>query len=352
MLFYKSWIVFVYALALSLESVIIEYLTIYFARISPIVLSSTSITLSGLMLIVVACIVTKTYKDIVKLFTKSWKPLLMASLSLSLGIFMWYDAINRIGASKEALIAGPIEIILIVILARLFLKERLNKFQIIGICIGSLGFFLSLASDFSFDDIYNVNLSNPIGEVNTNSPFPLILSLFSFGDLEAILSAVGFAAGVLFLGKLVTKYPSIHVAGASMFVAGLILVLCMIFPLLYDTMFTTTMPYSEKSFSQIELLSIHRNIIILLLFSLIPFIGSLSYVIGLRRIGASLTATIGSSNLIMIFAIQILLKGLGYPSHLPENIFLATFGCIMGFLGIFIIHASDHFASKSNRYYH
>lgn len=339
-----------YALALSIESVIIEYLTIYFVRISPIVLSSLSITLSGIMLLSVACIITKNYKDLLKIFTKSWKSLLMASLSLSLGIFTWYDSINRIGASKEALIAGPIEIILIVILARVFLNERLNKFQIIGICIGSLGFFLSLASDLSIDDINNVNLSNSIGEININSPPPAILSLVSFGDLEAILSAVGFAAGVLFLGKLVKKHSSIHVAGASMFVSGLILVVFMVLVLLHDTM-STTMQDLDESPSQIESLSIHRNIVILFLFSLIPFIGSLSYVIGLRRIGASLTTTIGSSNLVIIFIIQIILKELGYPSHLPENIFLATFGCIMGFLGIFVIHMSDFIVSKSKKYF-
>lgn len=339
-----------YALALSLESVIIEYLTIYYVRISPIVLSSLSITLSGLMLLSVGCIITKTYSDIIKIFAKSWKSLLMASLSLSLGIFTWYDSINRIGASKEALIAGPIEIILIIILARVFLKERLNKFQIIGICIGSLGFFLSLSSDFSLDDINNVNLSNPSEEININSIYPAILSLISLGDLEAILSAVGFATGVLFLGKLVTKHSSIHVAGASMFVSGLILVVFMIFALLSDTMFTT-LQYLDESSSQMELLSVPKNMVILILFSLIPFIGSLSYVIGLRRIGASLTATIGSSNLVIIFIIQIILKELGYPSHLPENIFLATFGCIMGFLGIFVIHTSDFIISKSKSYY-
>jgi drug/metabolite transporter (DMT)-like permease len=226
----------VYARALSLESVIIEYLTIYFVRISPIVLSSLSIKLSGIMLLSGAYVTTKNYKDLIKIFTINWKPLLMVSLSPSLGIFAWYDSINRIGASKEALIAGPIEIILIIILARVFLKERLNKFQIIGICIGSLGSFMSLASDLSFDDVNNVNLSNPIGEININSIFPAILSLVSFGDLEEILSAVGLAAGVLFLGKLVTKHSSIHVAGASMFVSGLILVVFKIFALLFDTL--------------------------------------------------------------------------------------------------------------------
>jgi hydrogenase-4 membrane subunit HyfE len=101
----------VYALALSLESVIIEYLTIYFVKISPIVLSSLSITLSGIMLLTTAYVTIRNYKYLLNIFTKSWKYLLLASLSLSLGIFGWYDSINRIGASKEALIAGPIEII-------------------------------------------------------------------------------------------------------------------------------------------------------------------------------------------------------------------------------------------------
>ena len=338
-----------YALALSLESVIIEYLTIYFVKISPIVLSSLSITLSGIMLLTTAYVTIRNYKDLLKIFTKSWKYLLLASLSLSLGIFGWYDSINRIGASKEALIAGPIEIILIIILARVFLKDRLNIFQIIGICIGSMGFFLSLASDISFDIINSTNLSNPIGEMNINSIFPAILSLISFGDMEAIISAVGFAVGVLFLGKLVTKHSSIHVAGASMFVSGLILAVFTVFALLSDTMFVTLQQYLDDSPSQMELLSVPRNMIILFLFSLIPFIGSLSYVMGLRRIGASLTATIGSSNLIIIFIIQLILKELGYPSHLPENLFLATFGCIMGFLGIFIIHMSDLFIPKSRK---
>ena len=339
-----------YALALSLESIIIEYLTIYFVRISPIVLSSLSITLSGIMLLSVGSIIFKNYNDLVKIFTNSWKSLIMASLSLSLGIYGWYDSINRIGASKEALIAAPIEIILIIILARVFLNERLNKLQIIGIFIGSLGFFLSLASDVPIDYFNNPNLSNFIMGVNINSIFPTVFSLFSFGDLEAILSAVGFAVGVLFLGKLVKKHSSVQVAGASMFLSGMILVVFMVLSLLYETTFTTVQ-YLNESPSQVELLSVHSNLVLLFLFSLIPFIGSLSYVIGLRRIGASLTATIGSSNIVMILVIQIVLKELGYPSHLPENIFLANFGCITGFLGIFIIHMSDFITEKSKRDY-
>ncbi|HEY0580349.1 MAG TPA: hypothetical protein VGC75_06550 [Candidatus Nitrosocosmicus sp.] len=96
-------------------------------------------------------------------------------------------------------------------------------------------------------------------------------------------------------------------------------------------------------------LSIYTNIMILLLFSFIPFIGSLSYSIGLRRIGASLTATIGSSNIVITLIIQIILKELGFASHLPVNIFLAILGSIIGFFGIFIIHMSDFLLLKKKR---
>lgn len=300
------------------------------------------------MLLIVATFVLKKYKDTIILFTKSWSTIIIASLSLALGIFTWYDSINRIGASKEALIAGPIEIIIIIILARIFLKERLNRFHFIGIGLASIGFILSLASDL------HIGISNNIFELNTNiasitaeTP-PSFLSILSFGDIEAIISAIGFAICVLFLGKLVLRHSSIQVAGASMFIAGLFLSFVMLLAISYNSeLLDTHQSSSTKVQSTTSLIS--TNVIILLLFSLIPFIGSLSYSIGLRRIGASLTATIGSSNLIITLIMQIILKESGFPSHLPENILLAIMGSIIGFFGIFIIHIPDYFRYKTIR---
>ena len=219
----KSWIVFIYAIALSAESIIIEYLTSSFIQISPIMLSAISITSAGIMLLMVAAFISKEKKEILLLFNKSWKNLLLASLSLSLGIFTWYDSIKRIGASKEVLIAGPLEIVIIVMLARVFLNERLNRFHIIGISMALTGFFMAVASDA------NIGVADNIVEtIKTTS----LLSIISFGDIEAILSAFGFAIGVLFLSKLVLKHSSIEVAAASMFTSGLILVGFMIIGLL------------------------------------------------------------------------------------------------------------------------
>ncbi|HXT82773.1 MAG TPA: EamA family transporter [Verrucomicrobiae bacterium] len=341
MLFHKSWIVFVYAIALSVESVIIEYLTTY-SHFSSIILSAVSITLAGIMLLLTAIFIFKKYKDTIILFTKSWNILILASSSLSLGIFMWYDSIDRIGASKEALIAGPMEIILIVVLARIFLKERLIKFHIIGISLGLIGFVLALASDLTINVVDNINTSKMTAFTTI---LPSLLSIIRFGDIEAILSALGFAIGVLFLSKLILKHSPTEVAGASMFIAGLILSTFMIIGLFYGSFNSILLLHSnDVSFllrQPSTLSSIDTTTTILFLFSLIPFIGSLSYSIGLQRIGASLTATIGSSNLIITLVIQIILKELGFVSHLPENIFLAILGSIIGFLGIFIIHIPD-----------
>jgi drug/metabolite transporter (DMT)-like permease len=192
------------------------------------------------------------------------------------------------------------------------------------------GFFMAVASDA------NIGVGDNIVEtIKTTS----LLSIISFGDIEAILSAFGFAIGVLFLSKLVLKHSSIEVAAASMFTSGLILVGFMIIGLLSYESNHIALPSNEVRFLRQPLIN---PIIILLLFSLLPLIGSLSYSTGLSMIGASLTATIGSSSILITIMIQMMLKEFNIASHLPENIFLAVLGGVSGFLGICIIHMSDY----------
>jgi drug/metabolite transporter (DMT)-like permease len=288
-------------------------------------LSAISITLAGIMLLLVAWFLMKR-KEIATLLLKSWKNLSLASFFLAAGIFTWYDSINRIGASKEVLIAGPLEIVIIVVLAQVFLNEKLNRIQVTGIVLALIGFFISIVSDIGID---------VLDSIQTVITPPLPSTLITFGDMEAILSAFGFGIGVLFLTKLVSLHSSIEVAGASMLISGLILVSFMV-------------GFSHESL-QVSLVAKHslfkqpqmNTIIILVLFSLLPFIGSLSYSTGLSRIGASITATIGSSSILITIIIQITLRELGVKSNLPENIFIAIVGGVIGFLGIYIIHMHD-----------
>jgi drug/metabolite transporter (DMT)-like permease len=286
-------------------------------------LSAISITLAGIMLLLVAWFLMKR-KEIATLLLKSWKNLSLASFFLAAGIFTWYDSINRIGASKEVLIAGPLEII--VVLAQVFLNEKLNRIQVTGIVLALIGFFISIVSDIGID---------VLDSIQTVITPPLPSTLITFGDMEAILSAFGFGIGVLFLTKLVSLHSSIEVAGASMLISGLILVSFMV-GFSYESL-QVSLVAKHSLFKQPQM----NTIIILVLFSLLPFIGSLSYSTGLSRIGASITATIGSSSILITIIIQITLRELGVKSNLPENIFIAIVGGVIGFLGIYIIHMHD-----------
>jgi drug/metabolite transporter (DMT)-like permease len=320
----KSWIVFVYAAAISIESIIIELLTTSYIQISPLLLSSTSITLAGVLLLLAATFIFRKKIRIIAHFAESWRFLILASLSLAIGIFTWYDSINRIGASKESLIAGPLEIVVIVLLARLFLRERLHKTHIVGISLALIGFILALLSDADFSTNGSVRF------VRTTAMSAL--GPIGFGDAEAMISALGFAIGVLFLSKLVSRYSSIEVAGASMFLSGIFLCTVLLFGILIYNSASVTLISSQIH------LPLTYTIVILFSFSLIPFVGSLSYSTGLSRIGASLTATIGSSSILITVILQLMIRQLGFTTHLPVNIILAILGGVVGFCGIYIIH--------------
>ena len=336
LLIHKSWVVFVYAVTISVESILIEFLTATFQEISSIILSSISITLAGMMLLAVAFFIKK--KRILTLFSKTWKNLTLASFLLAIGIFTWYDAISRIGASKEVLIAGPLEIVIVVVFARIFLSEKLYRIQIIGIILALIGFLMALASGGGGGGTANdllLDNSSTNTEINSLSR----LTITTVGNIEAIVSAFGFAIGVLFLTKLVSLHSSIEISGASMFISGLILVGIMLGFL--STPFDISSVIESFTSWQQKPPSINI-IIILILFSLLPFFGSLCYLTGLSRVGASITATIGSSSILITVLLQTILKELGIVSNLPQNIFLAILGGVLGFLGIYIIHMHNH----------
>lgn len=319
LLILRSWPVFIYALSISIESILIEPLTTTLS-IPPIVISAVSITVAGILLLLTSTLLYGKNKIATGMsrggliFSKSKGNLLYASVSLTIGILTWYDSISRVGASKEVLLAGPLEIILIVVLAYIFLREKLQKTQVIGIVVAIIGFSLAVISDIN----------------HNNSDFRY--SVVTFGDIEAIISALGFSIAILFLTKLVLIHSPLEVAGASLSVSGLILIgLLIVFVSVFQQQ---VFPYIEVS-----MLISPVVIISLLLFAWLPFVGALSYSVGLSRLGAALTGTIGSSSIFLTLALQVALNesGLLY-SNLPENILLAGMGSMIGFVGIFIIH--------------
>ena len=74
------------------------------------------------------------------------------------------------------------------------------------------------------------------------------------------------------------------------------------------------------------------------LFSTLPLAAAFAYVIGLARIGASLTSTIASFSIVMVLAIQVILRAAGYSAILPNNLMLAAIGGIMAVFGIYLMH--------------
>jgi drug/metabolite transporter (DMT)-like permease len=294
----KSWIVFIQAILLSFESIIVEFLT-EIPGISPILVGGISIPIAGAILLLAR---TFFLKKNITVF-KSWKLLLSGSTFLAAAVFLWYDSVTRVGASKEGLLAGPLETVVVLILAWLFLKEKLRKRQLAGVVIALSGFVAAVSSSSSH---MNLLLSIPL----------------TFGDFEAILSAFMFATAVILMTKLVERHSSIEVSGSSLLISGLILTTILI----------------------LRTPSLHASMdwIFLALFALVPLMAALLYVVGLSRIGASLTSTIASSNILFTLLFQLLFRGFGIRTNIPENIILAVIGGALGVFGIYLIHVENN----------
>lgn len=314
----KSWIVFLFAVILSFESILIEYLTLLLG-ISPLAISAFSIAISGILLLLTLNFVSNRQTPLFY----SFKDFVPASIFLSVGIFTWYDAVSKVGASKESLLAGPIEIIAVLFLARIFLHEKLNKKQLSGVGIALVGFIIVILSDHNIGNNEIINVT--IIEVK------LLNFSISFGDIEAIISAISFALAVFFLAKLSRKYSPLEVSGMCLLLAGFILIIVML-------IFTP----------EVSVNLFMSYWFIFIIFSLLPLIGTICYIEGIKRIGASLTSTIASSRILLTLIIQILLTQIGIRNTLPDNVFLALIGGILGITGIIIIHMHFYFSKHTN----
>lgn len=246
----RSWIVFLYAALLSIESMVVEMLTTRL-QLDPLVIAANSIPMAGAVMLLIGF--GSERKKSVAVF-QSWKYLLPGSILLAAGVFAWYDSVGRVGASKEGLLAGPLETVVILFLARAALGERLSRLQLTGAIIALAGFFATVMSS-GFD------------------------ALVTFGDIEAMLSAAAFGSGVIFITKLTKTHSAQAVTGSSLFISGLILAMIL--------WITQTPAISAQDW------------VTLLLFSLLPLTAALTYIIGLSRIGASLTSIIGSFSIIL-----------------------------------------------------
>jgi drug/metabolite transporter (DMT)-like permease len=192
-----------------------------------------------------------------------------------------------------------------------------------GVGIALVGFIIVILSDHNISNNGIINVT--IIEVE------LLNFSISFGDIEAIISAISFALAVFFLAKLSRKYSPLEVSGMCLLLSGFILI-CIMLIFTPVVSFNLFMSYWY----------------IFIIFSLLPLIGTICYIEGIKRIGASLTSTIASSRILLTLIIQLLLTQIGIRNTLPDNVFLALIGGALGMTGIIIIHMHFYFSKDTN----
>jgi len=290
-----SYIVFVHAILLSVESVVIEILTTQL-NLGPLIIASSSSLVAGTALLFMTYL--REGKQGFLIF-KLWKLLIPSSILVSLGLLAFFDSIQEVGASKVALLSGPFEVIVIVVLARMFLTEKLSKPQLIGVIIALGGFFITVSS----------------GGIESQGP------LFRWGDAEAVISSILLGAGIVFASKIVKTHSIMAVTGTLLLISGIVLL-------------------SIQWLIGIPSLAI-SGVIILIIFSIMPLTVALTYMIGIARVGVSLTSIIGSFSILLTSAFQLILAFVDVRVILPSDLPLAIVGGILGIIGIYLVHQNS-----------
>jgi drug/metabolite transporter (DMT)-like permease len=183
--------------------------------------------------------------------------------------------------------------VIILILARTILKEKLSSIRSKGALIALAGFFVTIMS------AGNAEL------------------IITWGDIEAVISAASFAAGIILITKMTKEHSALQITSSSLLVSGVML--------------SAVLWVGAPEVSGLDWA-------MLIVFSILPLLAGLTYVVGLARIGASMTSTIASFSILLTVIIQLILLALGFDAILPSLVPLAIIGGVLGVFGIFLIH--------------
>lgn len=224
----------------------------------------------------------------------------MAALSAVVagGVFMWFDAVGRIGASKEAILGGgSSEVLFVVILSAVFLGERLRRIEVVGSLMILTGVFLVLANadTLSFT--------------------------FGLGEAEAIFSSLLLAVSVVMITMILKSNDLTASSGFELVMSGSFL---MVFGVIAGLI---TWP-AVGGFA------------LLVALGAFPAIGLLTYNAGLPKIGASLTSVLFALNGILTVGVQLLVL-MAYPDAdimLPQVLGLAVLGGAIAFAGVYLLN--------------
>ena len=297
----NSWATIISTAAFSIEAVLVELLYVM-ASIPTLAIAAGSMPIAGAMVLIINGLVFRNKFTIFK--GNGWKMLIVGGALFTAADFMWYDSVNKIGSGKTMLLTIPAEEVFIVLLAVVFLAERMLKLQLVGIGVAIVGFTISAASNVSGNGVH-----------------------FQIGDLEAILSATFNALAITLFAKLIVRYNPTEVSGWIMLISGLVI----------NAIQYTFYPPHLSVIDWLYLIG----------FSFIALAAFTLYNVSMKRIGTSMTSIITSSSLVLTVLIQLAMVPFGIAVTLPSNLVLALLGGGISIAGICISSKAEQRREKT-----
>lgn len=297
----NNWVTIISTASFSIEAVLVELLYVM-ASIPTLAIAAGSMPIAGAMVLIINGFVFRNKFTIFK--GNGWKMLIVGGALFTVADFMWYDSVDRIGSGKTMLLTIPAEEVFIVLLAVVFLAERMLKLQLVGIGLAIVGFTISAASNVSGNGVH-----------------------FQIGDLEALLSATFNALAITLFAKLVVRYNPIEVSGWIMLISGLVI----------NAIQYTFYPPHLSLMDWLYLIG----------FSFIALAAFTFYNMSMKRIGSSMTSIITSSSLVLTVLIQLAMVPFGIAVTLPSNLVLALLGGGISIAGIWISSKAEQKREKT-----
>lgn len=297
----NSWVTIISTAAFSIEAVLVELLYVI-ASIPTLAIAAGSMPIAGAMVLIINGYVFRNKFTIFK--GNGWKMLIVGGALFTAADFLWYDSVDKIGSGKTMLLTIPAEEVFIVLLAVVFLAERMLKLQLVGIGVAIVGFTISAASNVSGNGVQ-----------------------FQIGDLEAILSATFNALAITLFAKLIVRYNPTEVSGWIMLISGLVI----------NAIQYTFYPPHLSVLDWLYLIG----------FSFIALAAFTLYNVSMKRIGSSMTSIITSSSLVLTVVIQLAMVPFGIAVTLPSNLVLALLGGGISIAGICISSRAEQKREKT-----
>jgi len=297
----NNWVTLISTAAFSIEAVLVELLYVM-ASIPTLAIAAGSMPIAGAMVLIINGFVFRNKLTIFK--GNGWKMLIVGGALFTAADFMWFDSVDRIGSGKTMLLTIPAEEVFIVLLAIVFLAERMLKLQLVGIGVAIVGFTISAASNVSGNGVH-----------------------FQIGDLEAILSATFNALAITLFAKLIVRYNPTEVSGWIMLISGLVI----------NAIQYTFYPPHLSVIDWLYLIG----------FSFIALAAFTLYNVSMKRIGSSMTSIITSTSLILTVVIQLAMVPFGIALTLPSNLALALLGGGISVAGICISSKAEQKREKT-----